>query len=102
ALPIYFQTAHDYLARYVQARPSDPKGWLLLGDAYLNDERVDDALASYRKALEIVPHVGVAHYLVGNAEYLSKLLPQARQELLAALRLDPSHPEARLRLGEIE
>jgi tetratricopeptide (TPR) repeat protein len=98
----YFQTAHDYLSKYVQAKPADHKGWLLLGDAYLNDERNEEALASYRKALTLVPQLATAHYLVGNAEYLLRREPEARQELMAALRLDPSHPEAQLRLGEIE
>jgi predicted Zn-dependent protease len=73
-----------------------------MGDAYLEDERVEDALASYRKALLIVPELATAHYLVGNAEYLLRNYKEARKELLVALRLDPTHPEAQLRLGEIE
>jgi tetratricopeptide (TPR) repeat protein len=94
----YFQTAHEYLATYVEAKPNDPKGWLLMGDAYLDDERTEDALASYRKALTIVPQMATAHYLVGNAEYLLRNVVEARKELLAALKLDPAHPEAQLRL----
>ena len=98
----YFQSSHEYLAKYVQAKPAIRKGWLLMGDAYLNDERTEDALASYRRALTLVPQMATVHYLVGNAEYLLRNISEARKELLISLQLDPTHPEAQLRLGEIE
>ena len=97
----YFDTAHSYLERYARLRPDDPKGWLLLGDAFLNDEKLENALESYKKASRLLPQVAAAHYLVGNAEYLLRRMAEAKEELLTSLRLDSSHTEARLRLGEI-
>jgi Flp pilus assembly protein TadD len=98
----YYKTAQDYLREYLQERDQDPKGWALLGDAYLNDDmQYDQALDCYRHALALKPNLASANYLVGYAYYLVRNLPEAKRYLLKALELAPSYAEAHLRLAEV-
>src|SRR5208337_4757467 len=77
------------------------KGWLVLGDAYLNDMQFEKALDSYQKARALVPQLANVHYLIGYTYYVHKDLENAKKYLAETLELDPTYLEAHLRLGEI-
>ncbi|UCC15183.1 MAG: tetratricopeptide repeat protein [Gammaproteobacteria bacterium] len=72
---------------YVVARdPVNPSGFTSQATLYLYTGRLDEAIASYRKALSLSPGVGQAHSLIGYA-LLLKGEPEAG---LAEIEKDPS------------
>ena len=82
-------------------RPDDAKGWLLLGDAYLNDEQPENGLKNYKSALALLPQLASAHYLVGYAYYQLNDLTDAEKYLRESLQIDPTLMEAHLWLAEM-
>ncbi len=98
----YFQTAHTYLAQYVRKRPEDPKGWLWLGDAFLKRRTSRGCLLELmRRAFAARSATGGSALPGGERRHLTKRYPEAKEELLRAVAIDPAHAEANLRLGEI-
>lgn len=97
----YYETAQTYLKKYVLQQADDPKGWLLLGDAYLNDEQPENALKNYKNALRLVPQLADAHYLVGYTYYQLNDLANAKIYLNQALEINPALVNAHLRLADI-
>jgi Tfp pilus assembly protein PilF len=57
------------------------------------------AIKEYQAAIAINPNDLEAHYGLAEAFRAKNLLPETERELLEALRLQPSHHEARLSLG---
>jgi hypothetical protein len=59
-----FSVAVDYARRAVQAEPMDPEIHINLGNALkdLGGEWVEDAVASYRRAIELAPNYALAHW----------------------------------------
>jgi serine/threonine protein kinase/tetratricopeptide (TPR) repeat protein len=53
-----FETALEYFERYAAASPGDPNPFDSMGETYLRMGRLDDAIETYKKALEIVPNFG--------------------------------------------
>lgn len=80
-------------------RPTNARAHNNLGQALFRQGRVDEALASYRRALALQPRYPETHYNVGVAlghrgEWLA-----AVESYQAALRWDPAHVEAHNNLG---
>jgi TolB-like protein/tetratricopeptide (TPR) repeat protein len=72
---------------YVVARdPVNPNGFASQATLYLYSGRLDEAIASYRKALSLSPGIGQSHALIGYA-LLLKGEPEAG---LAEIEKDPS------------
>jgi tetratricopeptide (TPR) repeat protein len=55
-----------------------------------NQGKLDEAIASYRQALQIDPNLAAAHYNLGSALSNQGKLDEALAELEIAVRLDPS------------
>ncbi len=70
-----------------------------LGNALAKKGRKDDAIAQYRKALEINPAYKVAHMNLGIALFDEGEKEAAIAQYQAALNLDPDYAEARYNLG---
>jgi len=69
------------------------------GDEFVRSKSWDDAIASYRKALELAPNDAVTHYDLAIALKNKGANRQAVDEFEAAVRLKPSWPEAHAALG---
>jgi superkiller protein 3 len=65
-----------------------------LGNAFLAQERADEAIESYRRAIEISPPHPQALIGIGNALLLQGKLEDAATTYRQALRIDPALPEA--------
>lgn len=63
--------------------------------------REKEALAAYRRALEIDPEYADAHCNLGALHFNQERSDLARACFRRALQLDPGHPEANLNLGAI-
>lgn len=90
------------LARHLAANPNDARGWLLLGRAYLTNERYDDAVEALRRANDLVegqPEVAAAY---GEALVMAadgRVTDQAQHIFEEAFAKDPRNPQARYFLG---
>ena len=83
----------------VAKSPGKVKAHNNLGLAYLRRHRVDEAMAEFRKALEIYPRSAGAHANLGLV-YLERNQPErAVEELLQATRENPRHLDAHKHLA---
>jgi Flp pilus assembly protein TadD len=83
----------------VAKRPRNPRAQCSLGDALAREGRVQEAIASYRRALELKPNYAEAHNNLGTALAKAASLEEAIGHFEEALRTKPDYPEAHNNLG---
>jgi len=91
-------TMIDRLAKRLKENPDDGEGFRMLGWSYVMTGRPQQALAPYKRAIELQPeraavHAGYGEALVAVAG--DKVTPEAKVEIDKALSLDPAEPRAR-------
>ncbi|NML45701.1 hypothetical protein HHL11_18275 [Ramlibacter sp. G-1-2-2] len=87
----------NQLAQRLRAEPDDPEGWAMLARSYSALERHGDAAAAYARAVELLPREAAL-----RADFADELASAeggtlqgaAREQILAALALDPAQPKA--------
>jgi tetratricopeptide (TPR) repeat protein len=90
----------DY-QKAVELGLSDWQLFLNMGLLYLDGARLDDAMAVLRLATLLGPYHPETHFNLALAYERIGIYPQAEQELLLSLRLDPNQLDARNQLGVI-
>jgi len=70
-----------------------------LGCAFLNEGRVDEAIAEYQHAIELQPNHAFAHFNLGNALVTQRRWSEAAEHFSTALAADPHYANARMNLG---
>jgi hypothetical protein len=94
-----YPTALDRLLEVIRDYPEESGALRRLGDLYLLMDRPDDALASYRRAMEVEPDPGQKLLYIFNA---SEVLADLRHDPVAALteieRFLASYPEVKGRV----
>ncbi|MGB8401102.1 c-type cytochrome biogenesis protein CcmI [Bradyrhizobium sp.] len=90
------------LLKRLQGNAQDPEGWRLLGWSYFNIDRYNDAANAYSKAIELRP--ASAEFRSARGEALirdanGRVTPEARQDLEAAVKLDPKDARTRFYIG---
>ncbi|HET6325932.1 MAG TPA: tetratricopeptide repeat protein [Planctomycetaceae bacterium] len=73
----------------------------LLGNEYLKQNRLNDALGQFREAVQIEPRSGRAHYYLGVALQTDRHLDEAAREYQVSLSLNERFHLAHLNLGAI-
>lgn len=90
-----FAEAAVHLERAATAQPGNPNTHLLLGIAYLELDRRDQARAALIKALAFnVPQAARAHIYLGKLFARERLYGEAADELRKYLEANPSAPDA--------
>jgi len=83
-------------------QPTSAYSWFLKGCRLDGDqEKLDQALASYQKALDLDPGLAAAHTNLGNLYYRLGEHSEALRCYEDACALDPDQPEARYNLANI-
>jgi len=77
----------------------DPWPYIDLGNFYLDQSRVPEALPLLHKAAELAPGVASAHEKLGRALLLAKQPGEAAASLERAVALDPQNPKTHFELG---
>jgi tetratricopeptide (TPR) repeat protein len=85
----------------VRKSPDAALPHLSLGNAYLNQNRLDEAVNEFIAALKLNPDDAVAHYNLGNTYLKQNHFDKAGNEFNTALTLKPDFAEAHLNLGLI-
>jgi cytochrome c-type biogenesis protein CcmH len=86
------------LAAQMASHPQDPKGWALLGAAYVRQSRYDDAVAAYTNAVKRGPQNAEYESALGEARVLQaggEVTEPARAAFKRALEEDKTEPRAR-------
>jgi tetratricopeptide (TPR) repeat protein len=76
-------------------------GYNNLSNAYYKQGKVDEAVQTALKAIELDPGYGVAHYNIGNLYAGQGKFAPAQRHFEEALRLYPNYAEARSNLGQL-
>jgi predicted Zn-dependent protease len=99
-------TFYDELAErtYQAMAKSYPNSYLVLetqGDQFLQQQKYDEALEAYQRALNASPTAPGLHFDLGNTYWRMAKLDRARPELEAELKSNPDHAQANYELGDI-
>jgi tetratricopeptide (TPR) repeat protein len=76
-------------------------GYNNLSNAYYKQGRVEDAIRTARRALELQPDYGVADYNLGNLYAGQGQFERAKKYFEEALRLYPNYADAQTNLGQL-
>jgi tetratricopeptide (TPR) repeat protein len=95
-----FAEASRLAEQAVRIRPGDPTLQNNLGLCYLDDSRLDDAVAAFRRATTIRADYAQIHHNLGTALYLLGRDFDAAQAFEQALQLNPQSLDSHLSLGQ--
>lgn len=82
--------------------PRNPVVRLSLGRVWFAMDKSDQAIAEYKKALEIYSDYGAAHYYLGQAQLKLNRIAAARASFKEAVRLIPDSEPGRAALGYLD
>jgi len=85
----------------VRKSPGKARTYNNLGNAYLDEGRMNDAIEEYKIALRLRPDYPAAHYNLGNVYKKRGRMNDAIQEYKTALKLAPNYAEAHNNLGNV-
>jgi len=89
----------DWCQKWTKSLPADAVAWGILGDAYRNLARYDDAIDAYRQALRIKPDAHGIWINIGDAYSDLKRYTDAINAYRQILRIKPEDARAWLGLG---
>ncbi|CAN2535147.1 hypothetical+protein [Methylocapsa aurea] len=95
-------TAVARIEAHLAEHPEDGRGYEVIAPFYLRNGRAADAAAAFEKALRLLGPTPHRHNALGEARVLAaegRVTPDAEQEFVAALALDPRSAMARFYLG---
>jgi tetratricopeptide (TPR) repeat protein len=96
-----YTDAETFWRAVVAANPGCGQAHFILGDCLTDEGRLDEAIAQYQQALEILPGYAYAHNNLGNALCRKDRLPEAMAHYRKALELQPDLAWANCNLGVI-
>ena len=82
-------------------RGPSPGGYNNLSNAYYKEGRIEEALKTAHKAIELQPDYGVARYNLGNLYAAQRSFDLARTNFQEALRLYPNYADAYSNFGQL-
>lgn len=101
ALQLQGKDSLDTLRKAAELLPSDHEAHYNLGNTLLFLNRLDEAEASYQRALRIRPDDADAYFNLGNTFRSQGRLDKAAASYLKALQIRPDHAEVYGNLGNI-
>jgi tetratricopeptide (TPR) repeat protein len=106
-----YVSAENTLENYLRDTPNDIEGIELLGDAYGQQEKWDEAIDAYKQLVDMKPNVANFHYKYGGALGMKALnvskiravafIGDIKSAFLKAAELDPKHINTRWALVEL-
>jgi tetratricopeptide (TPR) repeat protein len=97
----YTNEALQVLSKSKSSNSKDPATFILLGDAYLQQNNGGLAVTNYENAANLDPKNGKPHYKTGVVYWRSKNVPLAVEAYNKAITADPEYAPAYKELGEI-
>lgn len=84
-----------------EAGPIDPDWFITIINYYQKNQRSDMVVLCIRRAITLLPTVGVFHRLLGDYYFKKGVMYRAKEEYEQALLLDPKDIQARRQLQEL-
>jgi len=84
-----------------EREPNNPLRHDAVGDLRLEEGRMDDAIAEYRRSLALNPDSASTHYNLGFALSVRGRRDEAMMQFRDAIRLDPDYAQAHNNLGAL-
>ncbi|WP_240732053.1 lipopolysaccharide assembly protein LapB [Geobacter sp. FeAm09] len=97
-----YPKALEELRAVIVANPRNPVARLSLGRVWFAMDKTEQAVAEYRKALEIFKEFGAAYYYLGLAQLKQNNLDAARSSFNEVLRIIPDSELGHASLGYLE
>lgn len=92
---------NEALAILLKAKSDDPQIQILLGDAYLIQNKGGESVSSYERAAKADPSNGLPFYKIALVFFRSKNTKVAEENLIKATTADPNFAPAYKELGEL-
>lgn len=89
SLWIHVSSPESYRAHQLQAQSLEAAG------------RDDEAIAEYRRVLELKPDLRTIHFSIGNIYWRQARFDEAMDELMAELKVSPNDPQAHYEIADI-
>jgi len=97
-----YPKALEELRAVASGNPRNPVVHLSLGRVWFALEKTDQAIAAYKKALQIYPDYGAAHYYIGLAYLKLNNVTAARASFKEAVRIIPDTDQGRSSLEYLD
>jgi len=94
-------SASTVLEKYVALRTDNPKAWMGLGMAYVQQKRYTDAQAPLERSLKIDPNIAESEYELGIVAKNVGTSDEAIQHFQRAVKLQPRYAKALWSLGNL-
>ena len=91
--------AVPHFKKVTEAYPKYAPAYMLLGTAYAQSGKDNDAIAPLQKAIELDPKLGDSYTVLGRIYNQEKKYPEAEQNLTKAVELLPTSYDAQYELG---
>ena len=95
----YWHSSFTLFTRALDVTSDNPIAHLNLGNVFLKEDKVHEAIAQYREAIAVHRNYAEAHYNLGIALGLQQEYDKAISEYYTALRLKKDHWKARFHLA---
>jgi tetratricopeptide (TPR) repeat protein len=93
--------AEEYGRKAVALDPKLPLAHQLLGELYLYESRIDDAIGEFKKELEINPGYAAAYYKLADAYSRAQKFDEAERLVQRSVWLDPTATGPYILLGKV-
>jgi tetratricopeptide (TPR) repeat protein len=98
--PAHQDEALDFYRAAVALRPDNSWSWFQIGDILQQTrKKLDEAVACYKKAIDLDPHFAAPHFNLGGVYRDQKKLDDAVASYRKAIELQPNHVGAHFQLG---
>lgn len=94
-----FLDAEQSFAQAVALKPTNADALYNLGNAKVENGKVEEAIEAFRQSLSINPRNAKCHYNLGNALKRTKRYAEAMAQYREAIRIEPKHISAYINLG---
>ena len=94
------EVALSHFEQLVQLDPESPRAHQVLGDSYVAQHRLDDALAEYVRASELAPGDAGLRFRIASLLHQMMEFGRSADAFAELVELDPLHADAHIHLGE--
>jgi Flp pilus assembly protein TadD len=95
-------SAYEYLQKALRFRPNYPEAMNNLGILYLRTRRRDQAVSEFEECIRVAPAFDQAYLNLARVYAIEGDRDKARTILLALLKQNPEHLQARQALEELK
>ncbi len=91
----------EELLEEIEKNPEDKENYNLLGIVYMAEGSLDNAIDSFKKALDIDPEFTYAMNNLGSVYFIKRDMAEAENAYNKVLSINPNHAEAMNNLGNV-